>query len=233
MADKSQDTQGPMSKEELQEDAFVSGAIKAADYARQNSKSLIIVLIVLLVVGLGTRMYMAYRAEIQGQANVLLNRGTTLFAAEEYDLALGFFNQVTEEFSGSDAASYAVYYQAMTAWRQNDLTTAEQHWREYLDSNHADAMVTAVATAGLAVASESRGEYGEAAALFQEAARNSNESPWASHNLFQAALCLEADGQHADALELLELIQEGYPDAPEIREIELYLERIKYKMNMN
>ncbi len=233
MADKSQDTHGHMSKEELQEDAFVAGAIKAADYARQNSKSLITVLILLLVVGLGTRMYMAYRAEIQGNANVLLNRGTSLFAAEEYDLALGFFDQVKEEFSGSDAAGYAVYYQAMTAWRQNDLATAELHWREYLDKYHADAMITAVATAGLAVASESRGEYGEAAALFQEAARNGNASPWASHNLFQAALCLEADTQFAEALKLLEMIQEAYPDAPEIRDIELYLERIKYKMNMN
>jgi TolA-binding protein len=233
MADKSNDPHGHMSKEELQEDAFVAGAIKAADYARKNSKSLVVMLILLLVVGLGTRMYMAYRAEIQGEANVLLNRGTTLFAAEEYELALGFFGQVVEEFSGSDAAGYAVYYQAMTAWRQNDLVTAELHWRDYLDKYHADPMVAAVATAGLAVASESRGDYGEAAALFQEAARNSNESPWASHNLFQAALCLEADAKYAEALELIELIQEAHPDAPEIRDIELYLERIKYKMTMN
>ncbi|MBL7033481.1 MAG: tetratricopeptide repeat protein [Candidatus Delongbacteria bacterium] len=232
MADK-RDTLGHLSKDEMQEDAFVAGAIKAAAYVRHNRKSLITALIILVAVAFGTRMYLAYRAEVQGEANVLLNRGTNLFAAEEYDLALEFFNRVSEQYSGSDAAGYAVYYRAMTAWRQQDLATAETLWHEYLDNYRNDKMITAVATAGLAVCSESRGEYAEAAALFNEAAHSGNENFWASHNLFQAALCLEQTQDYAAALSNYELIQELYPESPEARDIEMYLERVKYKLDMN
>ncbi len=232
MADK-HEHKGHMTKEELQEDAFVEGAIKAADYVRHNKKSLTTLLIIVIVLAFGSRMWMAHRAEVQGQANVLLNRGTAFFSADEYEQAQSFFERVITEYPASNAAGYALYYQAMSAWRQNDYAGAEAAWRRYLEEYGDDELISAVSTAGLALWSEQHGDYGSAARLFRKAATMTSENFWASRHLFQSALCLQEAERLEEALETLEQIQEQYPESPEARDIEMYMEQIKFKMNMN
>ena len=216
-----------LTKEELHEDAFVSGAIRVADYAKRNQKSLIIALVVIILLGLGLRIFQASLTEKNGKAAVLLDRGVAGFEAEEYTQAEELFNQVLATYPHTQAAGYAVYFLAVSYLRTDDYEQAQKYFQKYLDDYGDDPLVSAVCTAGLGRCAEARGEYEKAAEFFREAALSGSEDIWASHHLFQSALCLEKAGKTEEALVTLDLLEEKFPDAREVRDLEFYRDRLE------
>lgn len=216
-----------MSKEELNEDAFVEGMVQVADYAKKNQRSLIIAAVVLVAVFVGVQWYRAAKADAASQANILLKKAVSLYEQESYEEADPLFNQVVKEYRGSDAAGYATYYSAMGHLNREDFEAAKHGFQKYLDSYHHDPLVSATCVAGLASCADSEGEYEEAGHLFKKAATEYPDNIWASRHLFLAALSLEKAGKYEDARITLEHLKEKFPDSVEARDVEFYLARLE------
>lgn len=93
------------------------------------------------------------------------------FGQGNYSTVATELSGLVEEYSGLKSFGNGLFLLARSELFMGDTSGAESHFRRYLDDYGRDPLVTSGVLAGLGIIVEARGEYREAAEIFQRASQ--------------------------------------------------------------
>jgi tetratricopeptide (TPR) repeat protein len=165
---------------------------------------------VIIAVGLGGFLYMKSRATQENEASGQLAEASVRFWQGDYahslDIAKRVYTQYPSTASGLDAHRIA----GDDAFWNGDFKTAIAEYRRYVEKSKPGILQDAVQRS-LAYALESDGQPQEAAKLYESLVPRADRTS-AAEFLMAAARCDRAVGRPADAIRLLERVDQEFGD---------------------
>ncbi len=203
-----------ISKKELKEDAFVSGAFEASHYVQEHLGKIIGGIIgVLVLVGLSW-MYVNFRAEASADAAVAMFKAEGLYLNRQYALAAADFENIADDYSGTDQGRKAVYFAADSYYNSGDYDRAMELFNRFSDDSDSDDPLMVNVLIGIGACHEQFEEYSQALDYYKRAL----ESARFEFQKIEALSCLSRvyrlSGQNEEAIATLSRIIDDYPDNP-------------------
>ncbi len=201
-----------ISKKELKEDAFVSGAFEASHYVQEHLGKIIGGIIgVLVLVGLSW-MYVNFRAEARADAAVAMFKAEGLYLNRQYALAAADFENIADDYSGTDQGRKAVYFAADSYYNSGDYDRAMELFNRFSDDSDSDEPLMVNVLIGIGACHEQFEEYSQAIDYYSRAL----ESAQFDFQKIEALSCLSRayrlTGQDEEAIVTLSRIIDNYPD---------------------
>lgn len=126
-----------------------------------------------------------------------------------------------DDYSGFRSFGNGLYLLARSEFLTGDTTSAEAHYRRYLDDYGKDPLLKSGALAALGIIAEGRGYYPEAAYMFLRASDAAPTDSFRRQYIIHAGRALIRSGQPGDALEiLLPLLDEDGLDIQTLGEVQ-------------
>lgn len=211
-------------------DAFVEGALKAADFAGRNRTALIVAVVALIALVVGFFAWRQAREADKADAAILLNRGFQQFDAGDYAQARPWLEKVIAGFDGTEAAGEAAFLLGAMALQEGNFGEAETRFNEVLHAELGNGFMPAAAHAGLGQCLEQKQDFAGAAKAYATAGLSFPDNFNAPAHLLAAALCYERAGQPAEAKPLLEQIIDKHEKSAEKTRAEQILKRIEFAL---
>lgn len=188
--------------------------------------------VALLVLVLAIPGYIYYQQQQEQQAADELGQILPLYEQSNFKQALnGTSNQaglltIADEYGGTDPGNLAAFYAADALYQLGEYDRALTYFRQFEKGNN---FFGASAYASQASIHENRGEFQQAAELYEQAASQYENKMMTPRYLLNAGQAYEEAGQYEAAIEVYQQIQEEYPDSDRASEAERYLARVKVR----
>ena len=213
-----------------QEEILDNAQTQTENFFEKNSKMVVVAIVVVFVLAAAIFGYKKLIVEPRlNDAQEMLYEAQYRFEQENADFALALngddnapgFAQVVEKYGNTPAGNLATVYAAACALRLGDFDTAEKYLAKYSNVKGLPGELVNAMAAGLRgeIAVE-KGDYAGAAAIFEKAAKVSDNNFTAPMYLRKASMAYEAAGNAAKAQECLQAINDQYPSSLEARESE-------------
>lgn len=225
---KTQQSKEKSSRKELREERLVTLYAKAWMFFDENRNLVYGMLAGLVVLTLGIAGYAYYLSVQQAEAEQHLAQVARTYEQGNYRQALdGTGNTpgllaISQDYGGTQAGNLATYYAADALYRLGEYDRALELFRAF---DKTDDFIGASAYAAQAAIHENRGEYEQAAELYQQAAAQFPNSLTTPKYLMSAGRAYEEAGDYASAITMYERIQDEYPDSNQAQDIGRYLAR--------
>lgn len=204
--------------------------VSAESFVSENRNLLLVVAGVLVLLIGGYSFYRYSQRAKNTEAQEEMFQAVYYFEQDSLDKALRGdgqylgFEDIADEYSGTDAANLSTYYLGMIYLKQGDLDTGIDYLKKF---DTGDNMLSMAAYMALGFAYEDLGDPEEAASYFERAARTPGENDQTTPMmLMQAARNYEAAGKPAEARKIYERIKSEYPTSSEGISIDKYLGRV-------
>lgn len=221
-------TKRRLTKEELEQDPLIQSYQKVQGFYERNQKAIVSAAIaVILLIGGGIGYY--YFSESQeGKAQQLMGYAENYFLQADYQKALEGseedftvgFEQIINNYSGTDAANLAQYYAAVCEFNLGNTETA----LSYMENYEVPEGIMGVAPLSLhGVILSELGQHGRAAEMYVKAAewdRNDSTTPY---NYLEAANAYHDAGNIEMAKKYADQIVSEYPNSSEAPQAERLL----------
>jgi len=202
-------------------------------YIEENQRTLtLIVAVIALSVG-AFFAYNKYHLEpLQEEASQQMWRAEKYFEVDSLDKALygdmNFpgFEEIADEYSGTEAANLSNYYIGLIYMKKGDYELAIDYLKDFSSD---DVMLSSVALGAIGDAYAQLGNLEEAAAHYKMAANNNANEFTTPLYLMRAGKTYDAIGMYSKSLPLYKTIKKEYPETTEGREVEKYLVRAEEK----
>lgn len=212
----------------LEQEAGKEGSVE--DFITENRNLLLVVAaIVVLLVG-GYSFYRYSQRAKNGEAQEEMFQAVYFFEQDSLAMSLRGdgqylgFEDIVDEYKGTDAANLATYYIGMIYLKQGDLDTGIDYLKKFRTG---DNMLSMAAYMALGFAHEDLGDPIKAASYFEQAAKTPGENAQTTPTmLLNAARNYETAGEPAKARKLYEQIKADYPTSSEGISIDKYLGRV-------
>lgn len=213
-----------------QEMAIGEAVTKTESFFENNSKPVALALAALFVIAGGIYALTKFVLEPRAQkANEMIVEAQYRFEAEnpDYELALhgdengAGFLEVIESYGSTTAGNIANHYAGICYLHLGDLDAAAEYLAKYKPVKGLAGQIVTAQNLGLQgdIAAE-QGDLDKAAKLYEKAVKASDNSYTAPLFMNKRALVFEAQGLHAEAVEVLEQLLAQYPSSAEAREAE-------------
>lgn len=203
-----------ISKKELKEDAFVSGAFEASHYVQEHLSKIIGGIIgVLVLMGL-VWMYVNFRTETRADAAVAMFRAEGLYLNRQFTLAATDFENIADDYSGTVQGNKAVYFAADSYYNAGDYDRALELFSRFIGDNGSDEPLMVNVLVGIGACREQFEEYPQAIESYNQAL----ESARFEFQKIEALSCISRayrlSGDNEQAITTLSQIIDTYPDNP-------------------
>jgi tetratricopeptide (TPR) repeat protein len=200
-------------------------------FIEKNQKTLIIIVGVIIVIGLGIfafqRLYLQPREkEAQGQ----MFMAQKYFEQDSLNKALngdgnyvGFLS-IIDDYSMTKASNLSKYYVGMIYLKQGKYQDAITYLKKF---NGKDELVAPMATGSIGDAYLELGDKEKAVDYYLKAGKQRSNDMTTPLYLMRAAWVYEDLGKYDQAVELYEQIRKDHNKSMEARDVEKYLERAK------
>lgn len=169
--------------------------------------------------------YNSYKVSKNGEAFASLAKGQTAYLQENYSEAIPLLEETAENYSGMNAAGYAVFYLANSLYYQEKYDEAKVRFEEYI-SSYDDNLLIPSSYAGIADCYAALENYSKAASQYEKAFNLSNYPSEKANYLFKASLAYEKTGNLEKAKESYQKIKDDFKDSEEAKNIDAYLARL-------
>ncbi len=227
-----------MSKEQkTKEDSFehLEEALTSSEqFIEKNQKMIVNVIVVLLVI-IGA--YFSYnRFIVTPKATEAANQifsAQNYFEKDSFNLALNGdgnvlgFLEIIDKYGSTPSGNIAKYYAGLSYLHLGQYENAIQYLKKFSSD---DFLIANIAQANIGDAYMQMGDYKKAAEHYQKAANSKTNNFSTPMFLMKNGLALEKAGDYEQALKSYEKINREYPNAPEARDIEKYIERAELKL---
>lgn len=225
-------------KHEVQKDSFVNIIDHTVEYAESHTRSILLIVAALVVVGLGTWGVVAYFGHRSAASNRALAKAIDVAKAEVVATdakpdapdhptfadaatrdakAKELFELVRADFPRSDSADIAGVYLARYAADSGDLARARELWQAFLD-HHSDHALAAEVRINLMQLDRQQGKAEQVAAALEKMLDEQDKPLPEDTILYELALTREQLGKHDEALSAYQRIVDEYPRSPYVSE---------------
>lgn len=211
------------------DDLLQSGFAQSSSFFEDNKTAVIAAGVGLLVLAIGAVLFFNWRASKAAEAQQYLGAILTEYESGNYQAALDGTDQapglldLADDYGSTPTGDQARFFAADAYLQLGNADEALAMFEAY----DGDGLLGASALAGQASIYETRGDYAEAAALYERAAESYPEDATAPGYLLDAARAHAAGGDAAAATTALQTLLDDYGDAPEIMMAEMEMGRIQ------
>lgn len=228
-----------MSKQEKKkrEDSFEQledALTNSEQFIEKNQKMIINVVIVLIIIIGAYFSYNRFIVEPKAQeASAQIFGAQNYFEKDSFNLALnGDGNvlgllEIIDKYGSTPAGNLAKYYAGLSYLYTGDYQQAIDYLEKFSSD---DLLISNMAIANIGDAYMQMGDYEKAASQYKKAAASKVNDFSTPVFLMKNALALEKAGNYKEALKIYEQIEKDFPNVPEVRDIEKYIERTKLKV---
>lgn len=205
---------------------------QAEDFFEKYQKQILIGVVALVVVVGGWLAYTnLYSKPKQKEAIEQMAQAQWQFEKDSFALALanpggGFpgFADIAKKYSGTEAGNAALYYAGICCLNMGQFDAAIS----YLEDYDADGkLMPAMKSGALGDAYAEKGDLDKALSLYKKAAGAGDNEIYTPYYLKKVAMLSDKQGKPDAALEAWQKIKDNYPTAPEARDAEKYIARLK------
>ncbi len=205
---------------------------QAEDVFEKYQKEILIGIVALVVIVGGWLAYSnLYVKPKQKEAVEQMAQAEWQFQRDSFNLALanpggGYpgFAEIVKKYSGTDAANAALYYAGISCLNLGQFDAAIS----YLDDFSADGETMPIMKNGaLGDAWAEKGDLDKALSFYKKAANTNENEILTPYYLKKVAMLSEKQGNSSDAIAAWDKIKTEYPTAPEARDAEKNLIRLR------
>jgi len=198
-------TKQRLTKRQIKEDKFVTNLLKAQEYFSEHTGRFAMAVAAVVLVAVVVFFVMSGSQARQQEANEILGKATVDFRAGNFQLAAVDFQNILDNYAGTDAAAFASFYIANAYFELKNYDQAGEYFRLHLDKYRVDDMLTVSAMAGIGHCHRGKGEMKEAGDAFFDAYRRYRDSYVAADCLYLGAESYAVAGDSANALKLWDI----------------------------
>jgi len=203
-----------LSKEELQEDEFVEGAVRLVEYVQENAQNFIAGLVGIVVIIMGINYFIQTQEQSQAEAAALLGDMLIAEQAGQKEEAIRTGEQLQTTFAGTDASAQATVLLGNLQFNSGNYAEAERHFQNYLANYEPVDVLTLAASNGLAACLQAQGQVEQAAQRYEEIAARHKGLASAGQALMKAAWCHAQLGDRIKQKALLQSVIDEYARFP-------------------
>jgi len=208
-------------KQELENDILLETFSRAQSIYDNNKKLVLGAAIALvLIVGGGIGYYFYHRSQ-QQKAEQLMGQATEAFLNKDYKKALNGsdedftigFEQIINNYSGTDAANLARYYAAVCEYNLGNNKEALDYINQY-ETPEGILGVTPLSFKAMLLSDLEK--YAEAAKTYVKAAEWKKNDSTTPYNYLEAANAFQDAGNKSEAKKYAQKIIDNYPNSPQV-----------------
>jgi len=215
-------------------EAVESALSRTEQLIEDNSKTLTIVVVAIILIFGAIWGYRQYKKPIEREAQAQLFMAEQYFAKDSFNLALkgdgnnlGFLD-IIEEYGITKAANLAEYYAGISYLHMENYEEAIAHLEKF---NSDDKMLHPISLGSMGDAHVELEELQKGLNFYEKAVDASENEFTTPIYLMKSALVYEQQGKHNKALELFKRIQNDYPESAEAEDIEKHIGRAQALQN--
>lgn len=225
-----------MAKEQKKQDGFeqIEDALTNSEQFIEKNQKMIINVVIALIVIVGA--YFSYqRFIVEPKAKEASNQifgAQNYFERDSFNLALNGdgnilgFVEIADKYSSTPTGNLAKFYAGLSYLYTGDYQNAIKYLEKFSSD---DLLLANMAVANIGDAYMQLGDYKKAADNYKKAAASKANDFSTPIFLMKNGLALEKANDFNGALKVYEQIEKDYPNSPEARDIEKYIERAKLK----
>jgi tetratricopeptide (TPR) repeat protein len=172
-----------LTKEEIQEDKFIEGVLKAYTFLRENLRTIIIIVGVVIVAVAGYAAYYQNQENRRTEAAIALRQANEAYQTAEGSLfdteklaeseeslktAQAQLQEVVEKYPNTTFSDKAQYQYAKTLYYQRNYPEARSQFQQIIDQHQPENQIYALyAQKGIGNTYEQEGDYEKAIAAYQ------------------------------------------------------------------
>ena len=203
-----------LSKEELQEDEFVEGAVRLVEYVQENAQNFIVGLVGIVLIIMGINYFFQTQEQSQTEAAALLGDMLIAEQAGQKDEAIRIGEQLQMTYAGTIAAAQATVLLGNLQFNNGNYAESERHFQNYLANyEHVDVLAIA-ASNGLAACLEAQGQVDQAAQRYEKIAASHRGLAASGQAMMKAAWCYAQLGDRSKQRVLLQSVIDEYARFP-------------------
>jgi len=200
-----------ITKQQIKEDKLVTFTAKASSFYTENSRTIMAVAGVLVVLAVAVGFFINSRAQAEKTATFDLTLAKIEIGQQNYDTAAEKLTKIIENYSGTRSAADALFFLGNVYLSQGNWEQARATFQRYLSDYGRDRQLAPAATAGIGLADEQEKEFQEAAQQYLQAADRYPQMYNAPQYLLDAGRCFGLAGDTARAREMFQSIIDRYP----------------------
>lgn len=217
-----------LTQEELEQDPLLQSYAKVQSFYLQNKNIIIwagVAVILLIALSFG---YYYYSQQQETRAQELMGMAETYYLNGNYESALMGseeeftvgFEQIINNYSGTDAANLARYYAAVCEYKLGNTDLALNYINSY---EFPDGIMGVAPLSFKGVLLTEMGNHEEAAQTYVEAAELDLNESTTPYNYLEAANAFQDAGNMEQAREYAQLIVDDYPNSAQVAEAQRLL----------
>lgn len=213
-------------------DEFISTSGLIIRYVRNNSRNVIRMVVVVIIVSFVTYGWFYYSREKEQEASHLFYRTEQLYqrgqsnqtAEERYQVVLGKFENIMAKYKGTSSAIKALFYIGDCYYHLRDYDKAIDYYRQFINRSSKGDYLRCFAFEGLGYCYEERGDYEQALKHFKNSMEGTDSSNIKELEYLNLARSYEALNDSKSALQFYKKLIDNQGDS-------LFLELAKDKVN--
>jgi len=215
-------------KQELENDVFLEAFSRAQSFYDNNKKLVIGATVALVLIIGGSIGYYFYSRSQEHKAEQLMGQATEYYLNSDYKKALNGsdqdftvgFEQIINNYSGTDAANLARYYAAVSEYNLGN----NQKALDYINDYEIPEGIMGVAPLSFkAMLLTDLGKYSEAAQTYVKAAEWEKNDSTTPYNYLQAAQTFYEAGNSSEAKKYAQKVVDDYSGSSQLTEAQKLL----------
>ncbi|RKX27633.1 MAG: hypothetical protein DRP45_00625 [Candidatus Zixiibacteriota bacterium] len=203
-----------LTKRQIKEDKFTTTMLTVKQRLLDNWQYYVSGVVIVALVISATVYYINDLGSKQDEAAGRFSRAMLDYRTGDNEIAVLGFSQILEEFGGTEVAEQATYQLGEINLADRNYDEAVRHFEMFLANYHDNPLSRAASLAGLAVISEDRGEFSQAAAYYVRASEEHPGGPMqADYELGAIRNYLEV-GDTESARDRLKILEEKHESSP-------------------
>ncbi len=204
-----------ITKQQLKHDVLLETTAKGTKFIEEHLSKVLIGLAVVLVVMAAVAMITRSQRATEIAANAALAEASQILNSGLLAQAQAQYESVIDLYPGTRGAAAATCYLGSIAFNQQDYSQALVRFDQYLDSHAGDRTLDRLALEGKASALEQQRAFGDAAAIYEDMARHTDDEPVAAARYLHAAIRnLRVAGDWEAVASVSQRLIDTYPDTP-------------------
>ncbi len=215
-----------LTRRQIKEDKLVTYYFKVNDWVNRHAMQVLAGAVVVILILLAGTLWSQKQRKAEGEASVELTKARIAYDQGQYKQAITVLEDLVTRHGSTRSGTTGLYYLANAYFNTGDYDAAQRYFEAY-ERKGKDELLKAAAKAGVAACLEQKGEYLEAAKVYEETVKKYPKHFAAPQYLMDAGRNYALAGNLEDAKRVYQMITEKYPKSVLVSEAQIRLAELQ------